>query len=152
MKADEYDAFINDPTDFIIRMYLPRILGVLEPFQQLPSIKRFLSGYFGIPAASAFVTPELISAFQAFHKAGLIMLKHDSAINSLKKEMRESGYPLSFAASAVAPFDILSDTLRGMRGVMLDMSTYPVMMDFGVLLGFAVVMIVIGSIAFSRMK
>jgi len=39
-----------------------------------------------------------------------------------------------------------------MRGVMLGMSTFPVIMDFGVLLGFAAVMIVIGSIAFSRMK
>jgi hypothetical protein len=39
-----------------------------------------------------------------------------------------------------------------MRGAMLGMSTYPVVMDFGVLLGFATMMIVIGSIAFSRMK
>jgi ABC-2 type transport system permease protein len=40
----------------------------------------------------------------------------------------------------------------GMRGAMLGMSTYPVVMDFSVLFGFAIGMIVIGSIAFSRMK
>jgi hypothetical protein len=39
-----------------------------------------------------------------------------------------------------------------MRGAILGMSTFPVVIDFGVLLGFATVMIVIGSIAFSRMK
>jgi len=40
----------------------------------------------------------------------------------------------------------------GMRGVMLGISTFPVLLDFGVLLGFAAGMMVIGSIAFSRMK
>jgi ABC-2 type transport system permease protein len=74
-------------------------------------------------------------------------------------------FPLFFLSGALFPIDNLPSWLRafttlnpvtyavdGMRGVMLGMSTFPVMMDFGVLLGFAVVMIVIGSIAFSRMK
>jgi ABC-2 type transport system permease protein len=74
-------------------------------------------------------------------------------------------FPLFFLSGALFPIDNLPSWLRafttlnpvtyavdGMRGVMLGMSTFPVMMDFGVLLGFAVVMIGIGSIAFSRMK
>ena len=74
-------------------------------------------------------------------------------------------FPLFFLSGALFPIDNLPSWLRafttlnpvtyavdGMRGVMLGMSTFPVMMDFGVLLGFAVAMIVIGSIAFSRMK
>ena len=74
-------------------------------------------------------------------------------------------FPLFFLSGALFPIDNLPSWLRafttlnpvtyavdGMRGVMLGTSTFPVMMDFGVLLGFAVVMIVIGSIAFSRMK
>lgn len=74
-------------------------------------------------------------------------------------------FPLFFLSGALFPIDNLPSWLRafttlnpvtyavdGMRGVMLGMSTFPVMMDFGVLLGFAAVMIGIGSIAFSRMK
>jgi len=74
-------------------------------------------------------------------------------------------FPLFFLSGALFPIDNLPSWLRafttlnpvtyavdGMRGVMLGMSTFPVIMDFGVLLGFAVVMIGIGSIAFSRMK
>lgn len=74
-------------------------------------------------------------------------------------------FPLFFLSGALFPIDNLPSWLRafttlnpvtyavdGMRGVMLGMSTFPVIMDFGVLLGFAAVMIVIGSIAFSRMK
>jgi ABC-2 type transport system permease protein len=74
-------------------------------------------------------------------------------------------FPLFFLSGALFPIDNLPSWLGafttlnpvtyavdGMRGVMLGMSTFPVIMDFGVLLGFAAVMIVIGSIAFSRMK
>lgn len=35
MTADEYDALIRDPSDFWIRLYLPRIIGALEPFRLL---------------------------------------------------------------------------------------------------------------------
>ncbi len=74
-------------------------------------------------------------------------------------------FPLFFLSGALFPLDNLPSWLHvfttlnpvtyavdGMRGVILGISTYPVMMDLGVLLGFAAAMIVIGSIAFSKMK
>jgi len=74
-------------------------------------------------------------------------------------------FPLFFLSGALFPIDNLPSWLRvfttlnpvtyavdGMRGTMLGISSFPVIMDLGVLLGFAAVMIVIGSIAFSRMK
>ncbi len=74
-------------------------------------------------------------------------------------------FPLFFLSGALFPIDNLPSWLRvfttlnpvtyavdGMRGVMLGRSTFPVVMDFGVLLAFSAVMIVIGSAAFSRMK
>jgi ABC-2 type transport system permease protein len=74
-------------------------------------------------------------------------------------------FPLFFLSGALFPIDNLPSWLRafttlnpvtyavdGMRGVILGMSTFPVMMDLGILLGFAVAMLGIGSIAFSRMK
>ena len=39
--------------------------------------------------------------------------------------MKKLGYPVAFGASVVAPFDTVSDTLRGMHGVMLDMYRQP---------------------------
>lgn len=74
-------------------------------------------------------------------------------------------FPLFFLSGALFPIDNLPSWLRafttlnpvtyavdGMRGVILGVSTFPVMMDLGILLGFAAVMLGIGSIAFSRMK
>src|SRR3989339_1901097 len=32
MKADDYDAFLSDPSDFMLRKYWPRIFGSLRAF------------------------------------------------------------------------------------------------------------------------
>ena len=74
-------------------------------------------------------------------------------------------FPLFFLSGALFPISNLPPWLHvftildpvtyavdGMRGVMLGTSTFPVVMDFSVLLAFSAGMIVIGSIAFSRMK
>jgi len=64
-------------------------------------------------------------------------------------------FPISNLPSWLSIFTVLNPVtyaVDGMRGVMLGMSTFPVLLDFGVLLAFATGMMVIGSIAFSRMK
>ncbi len=35
MKADEYDVLINDPTDFFMRHYLPRVFNALSGWSTL---------------------------------------------------------------------------------------------------------------------
>jgi len=35
MKAEEYDDLITDPSDFWLRIYLPRVFGALAPLQML---------------------------------------------------------------------------------------------------------------------
>ena len=125
MKADEYDAFLDDPSDYTIRTYLPRVMGALEPLKTLPPIKAFLLGYFGMPQSSAYIVPEAASAFESFYKGGLAIMRHNSAVASFQRQMRELGFPCSCGAITLVPFDIFSDTLRGMRGVMLDMYRQP---------------------------
>jgi len=64
-------------------------------------------------------------------------------------------FPISNLPSWLSIFTVLNPVtyaVDGMRGVMLGMSTFPVLLDFGVLLVFATGMMVIGSIAFSKMK
>jgi ABC-2 type transport system permease protein len=74
-------------------------------------------------------------------------------------------FPLFFLSGALFPIDNLPPWLHaftivnpvtyavdGMRGVILGISIFPVMLDLAILLGFAAVMLIIGSIAFSKMK
>ncbi|MDP6259433.1 MAG: uroporphyrinogen decarboxylase family protein [Rhodospirillales bacterium] len=120
MKADEYDDFITDPTGFYLRQYLPRLAGELEPLANLPE---FPSIYFTrVMHALAFMAdPEIRKALETMIKAGEEMQKMLGEAFSFIAEMEELGYPLANVASGHAPFDVVSDYLRGSKGGMLDM-------------------------------
>ncbi len=122
LKADEYDDFINNTTDFLIRAYLPRTLGILEPLQTLPSFKNTVRGEMMV---AAFFRPDFISAFKAIAQAEPILTRHKLALESLNLELRQLGFPIMSSVFSSNPFDQISDTYRGMRGIMLDMYRQP---------------------------
>ena len=126
MTADEYDAFLNDPTDYILRTYIPRILGALEPLKMLPYI----------PGVSYFVGPLLFlsaslamepvaQALGTLARAGQESLKMMSRAEALDKEMAELGFPSMVGSYGWAPFDCIGDHFRGTTGIMLDMYDRP---------------------------
>ena len=56
MKADEYDAFLDDPTDWVIRTYLPRAFSALEPFATMPPLSLFVSGSYFLGNMGGFAS------------------------------------------------------------------------------------------------
>ena len=124
MKAEEYDAFLFDPSGFMLRTIFPRICGALEPFKMLPSIP---SAYYTriVPRVAVLGIPEVAAAFERLLKAGAEAHRMMSEANSFVEEMEELGYPTQFGAVAYAPFDYIGDFLRGTRGIMLDMYRKP---------------------------
>ena len=65
MRADEYDAFLDDPSDYIIRTLMPRTYGSLKAFEMLPPLKSFLAGYKSTGLVRIFGNPEVQAAFEA---------------------------------------------------------------------------------------
>ncbi len=120
MKADEYDTFLEDPTDFLIRTYMPRVNGALQSLQQLPHLTVLLFG----PTAILGL-PGLEGSIEALSKARQEILRWDSEMNLFDAEITQLGFPAYTRVSAFTPFDIISDRLRGMRGSMLDMYKRP---------------------------
>lgn len=125
MKAEEYDAFLEDPSDFVIRTYLPRIYGVLEPLKMLPPLSSMMAGYTAAHLTTALARPEIMGALETVAKAGAESLRWRNVIDSLNKELAGMGFPLCSHAAASVPFDVIGDYLRGTRGVMLDMYRVP---------------------------
>jgi len=123
MKADEYDMLIDDPSDYWMRVYMPRIFGVLEPLVNLPaftSITEIPSNYFG-----PYSRPDVRQALQALLDAGEETAKWADILRECGLEALKAGFP-SFRDSIVkAPFDIIGDTLRGTRGIVMDMFRQP---------------------------
>lgn len=122
LKADEYPAVLTDPVDFAIRTYMPRVYGALEPFTELPPLKTCL---FGLSIAPLLAKPEVVSAFEALVKAGREMTRVATLITDFESDMMHLGFPAVGRGGAGAPFDFISDFLRGMRGSMLDMYRQP---------------------------
>jgi hypothetical protein len=125
VKPEEYDAFLDDPTGFALRVYMPRIYGTLAAFSHLPPLTTFMMGYAGIPAIAAFAAPPIWAGFESIHAAAVESAKWGAAAAAFHKEMTERGYPLFAGGVALAPFDIISDFMRGMRGTMIDMYRRP---------------------------
>ncbi|HNQ21766.1 MAG TPA: uroporphyrinogen decarboxylase family protein [Phycisphaerae bacterium] len=104
MRADEYDALIDDPTGFLYDVWLPRVSGdVVAPGQ--PATRRH---------ALALV------------KGGMAMWKYFSAYGPHHARLRaECGTVPAIAGILKAPFDILADKLRGYVGLTRDMFVQP---------------------------
>jgi len=125
MKAEEYDDFLFDPSDWVLRTYIPRTCGALEPFQKIPPLNQ--SHYYNamLGRFAVFGMPDVARAVESLLKAGRESLKLLSDAASFDEEMRELGYPCQFSPSTHAPFDAIGDAYRGTMGIMLDMYRRP---------------------------
>jgi hypothetical protein len=121
MTADEYDAFIADPTDYILRTHVPRVLGALEPLKMLTYIPAAFYLTMDVALPVAFAMPPVAQALETLAKAGQESFKMLSRGAALGKEMAELGFPCMIGSFSWAPFDYIGDLLRGTRGIMLDM-------------------------------
>ena len=125
MKADEYDDLIRDPSDFLMRKYMPRIFGKLQTFEKLGSLASLLQMPFTSTYLTAFGLPEMRSAFEALMSAGEEAIKWRKAVSACNRRVIEAGYPLVAGGSTLAPYDAIAGTLRGSRGVMTDIYRQP---------------------------
>ena len=125
MTADEYDALIQDPLYFFSFTWASRIFGALEPLQTIAHRASIFEIYGVSFPFIPYGTPPVQAAYKALLEAGNEALKWIGVIGSFSKEMPELGFPSHQAGPSKAPFDVLGDTLRGTRGIMLDMYRQP---------------------------
>jgi hypothetical protein len=127
MKEEEYDIFLNDPTDFMIRYFLPRMFGALKPLTKLPPLGVTLQGLEGF--TPMFTTPEFLKMARALHKAGRETARFRKIIGDSYEELAVLGFPafahVGAGGAGGAPFDTLSSFYRGMQGAMIDMFRRP---------------------------
>ncbi len=129
MKAEDYDAFLADPADWSIRVYLPRVFSKLEGLSNLPNLAMAALGYYGMSMYVAdLALPPVVTAFQALAEAGQMQLAYLQKMGEQVARMSALGFPphsLLRGALMAAPFDFMGDTLRGMRGIFADMRRCP---------------------------
>ncbi|MFC2038842.1 uroporphyrinogen decarboxylase family protein [Chloroflexota bacterium] len=126
LRAEEYDLFITDPTDFILRYYLPRVFKSLEALSELDPVMPIHGSAAFTNIFHQFGSPELKDAAEALYRAGQEQVKWRETMAGFEERMADLGFPLSAHTSfGAAPFDAISDYLRGMEASMTDMYRYP---------------------------
>ncbi len=125
MKAQEYQDLIDDPTGFFLNVYFPRIFGALEPFAAFP----LLPPVHELPVIPGcmmpFGTEAMQKALQALEQAGEAAQAWRQATAQISDRIMGRGFPAFSGGFTKAPFDVISDSLRGTRGAMLDMFRCP---------------------------
>jgi len=130
MSEKEYDLFLSDPSDFVLRYYLPRTYGVFAPLAELPPFRDLAGGFINF-LMGTLARPEYRDMAERILKSAAETERTTRVAMELAKLEGELGYPTQFGRGGVrmgiggAPFDVVSDFLRGMRGAMLDMYRCP---------------------------
>jgi len=124
MKADEYPHFLNDPSDFVLRRYLPRQYTALRGLQNLPW---FASDgiQIGGRAIAPFLDPRVQEALAILKKAAAMSLTPVKISMETANRTAALGFPRLFSGFGSAPFDVLGDMMRGTRGILTDLYRCP---------------------------
>ncbi len=104
MRADEYDQLIDDPTGYLMNVWLPRVSADV----------------------AAPGSPNTYRNNLSFLKGGMAMMQYFGAFGTQVARLRaESGTVSAIAGILKAPFDIIADKLRGFVGLTVDMVERP---------------------------
>ncbi|MEJ2597951.1 MAG: uroporphyrinogen decarboxylase family protein [Anaerolineales bacterium] len=126
MQADEYDLFINDPSGYFARFYLPRAFGALDGLSMTSPLTDILE----LPFLGPYIVPIGIQAVQDSYsrllEAGRLAMEWIQDCNAIDRAaISNLGIPILLGGFSKAPFDTLGDTMRGTRAIMLDMFRQP---------------------------
>ena len=125
MQAGDYEALIDDPSDFFLRSYLPRITEAFAPLTKLRPLTDIVEITTLCQNLIQYGRPEVEQALEAILAAGREARQWAMALAGFEMEVRKKGYVNAFGGMSGAPFDALGDTLRGTHGIMLDMYRKP---------------------------
>ncbi len=101
MQASEYDLLTENPKEFMLTCFLPRVLG-------------------------EYSTQGTPRSHMAFLKAGMAQAMAGQVMKNRSIHLQEKfGMPQPTAGAFLAPFDVIADAMRGLNGIMMDMFRRP---------------------------
>jgi uroporphyrinogen-III decarboxylase len=126
MTADEYPELINDSEKYMLTKYFPRVFEPLGAFSMLPTFWGATELPFVPFMMTPFAIPPVQEAFEAFFDAAKLSLEFMGAMGAMAARLGiEFGLPGTLGGFSKVPFDFIGDTLRGTKGIMLDMYRRP---------------------------
>jgi len=132
MLAEEYREMLADPNGFAIKKVWPRVSTTLAPFSALAeqvshmNLTAMSNAYMmGGMLMGMLSTPGVLDALKALPLILEEVQKGNQEAAEYSMGMAQLGFPTMFTTIALMPYDWISDNLRGLRGIMLDMYRHP---------------------------
>ncbi len=125
MLPEEYKDFIADPTAFWLKKYLPRAYGILDPLSMLPDFPRISESLDTISLLAPFGSPPFQEMLQKMMEAGNELKQILDVVGQTAAAVKAEGFPTMGSNMVKTPFDYLGDTLRGTKGILMDMFRRP---------------------------
>jgi hypothetical protein len=125
MLAEEYDDLIADPWAYMFQTYLPRTVGAFAGFAGISSPFDFIELPFVAGNVLAWGSPAMTESLEKLASASRAAGVWAPVIFGCMGQLMSLGFPGYFQGMTKAPFDILGDTLRGTRGVVIDLYRQP---------------------------
>jgi hypothetical protein len=121
MRADEYDALIADPEGYFRRALLPRFGSAFAPLASLPPFTDFMEAAAMPYNMLGFGNPALVEGMQRLVEVASECFAWMKVTGAAAGDAAgRLGIPPEWTVSAKAPYDVLADTLRGTKGIMID--------------------------------
>jgi hypothetical protein len=121
MKEDEYDALIADPDVYFRRALLPRFGSAFAPLAMPVPFLDMVEVTTMLPAILPFADPAVVEGVQRLADAARECARWLTTTGAAGADAAARlGIPSSFGGLLKAPYDVLADTLRGTRGIMVD--------------------------------
>jgi hypothetical protein len=125
LKADEYQDLIDDPTGWFLSVYYPRVFKGLEGFSEFPPVS-LAHEIVTVPTMTIpFAVPPLAASMETLMKASQESLVWAEEMDRVTQLLMSKGYPALEGGFTKAPFDVLGDTLRGTKEIMMDLIRRP---------------------------
>lgn len=125
MLPEEYDELIADPTFFMFRRVLPRMIGACRGIARLGS-PHDLKHLASCPAHMvSWDFSEMRETLEQMMEAGRLMQEWMDVLAEVSTRIKAQGFPDTGVWMAEAPFDVIGDSLRGTKGIMLDLYRRP---------------------------
>jgi hypothetical protein len=121
MRPDEYDALIADPEGYFRRALLPRFGSAFAPLAGLAPFSDMMEAASMPFNILPFADPAVVEGVERLAEAARESFAWLKATRAADADAAgRLGIPPEVGGSAKAPYDVLADTLRGTKGIMID--------------------------------
>ncbi len=124
MMADEYDRYMMDPTDYVLRVMMPRTDGIFDSFKKLPPLRNSRGDFW----VNILSNQEIRQTFTRLMDMADANKEYNDAHKEIADLITARGYPPfpGFGLlTAQCPFDFFADRMRGTKGIVRDMFRQP---------------------------